>query len=281
MEHIMEEAAVIGFSKELFEKERAKETIERYQQQLRMFAQWVGGRAVTKEITVCYKQWLMERYSPASVNVALAALNGFFNFMGWQECRVRPVRVQRRNYSEPRRELTRQEYYRLLHAARRKGDLRLFHLLETICSTGIRVSELRFITVKAVQRGRADICNKGKYRTILLPRRLCEKLLHYCRERGITHGSVFVTRSGKPLNRSNIWAMMKALCRKAQVSARKVFPHKSAASVCPLFLPVPAGSGTPGQSAGAQQHQHNSYLYKNQWGRASPPDRKTAPYIIM
>lgn len=147
---------------------------------------------------------------------------------------MRPVRVQRRNYSEPRRELTRQEYYRLLHAARRKGDLRLFHLLKTICSTGIRVSELLFITVKAVQRGRADICNKGKYRTILLPRRLCEKLLHYCRELGITHGSVFVTRSGKPLNRSNIWAMMKALCRKAQVSARKVFPHKSAASVCPL-----------------------------------------------
>ena len=138
---------------------------------------------------------------------------------------MRPVRVQRRNYSESRRELTRQEYYRLLHAARRKGDLRLFHLMETICSTGIRVSELRFITVKAVQRGRADICNKGKYRTILLPRRLCEKLLHYCRERGITHGSVFVTRSGKPLNRSNIWAMMKALCRKAQVSAGKVFPH--------------------------------------------------------
>ncbi|MFQ8997126.1 site-specific integrase [Allofournierella massiliensis] len=132
MEHIMEEAAVIGFSKELFEKERAKETIERYQQQLRMFAQWVGERAVTKEITVCYKQWLMERYSPASVNVALAALNGFFNFMGWQECRVHPVRVQRRNYSESRRELTRQEYYRLLHAARRKGDLHLFHLLETI-----------------------------------------------------------------------------------------------------------------------------------------------------
>mgnify|MGYP005955929773 CR=1 FL=1 len=175
MEHIMEEVAVIGFSKELFEKERAKETIDRYQQQLRTFAQWLGGRAVTKEITVCYKQWLMKRYSPASVNVALAALNGFFDFMGWQECRVHPVRVQRRNYSEPRRELTRQEYYRLLHAARRKGDLRLFHLLETICSTGIRVSELRFITVKAVQRGRADICNKGKYRTILLPRRLCER----------------------------------------------------------------------------------------------------------
>ena len=138
---------------------------------------------------------------------------------------MRPVRVQRRNYSESRRELTRQEYYRLLHAARRKGDLRLFHLMETICSTGIRVSELRFITVKAVQRGRADICNKRKYRTILLPRRLCEKLLHYCRERGIAHGSVFVTRSGKPLNRSNIWAMMKTLCRKAQVSAGKVFPH--------------------------------------------------------
>lgn len=145
--------------------------------------------------------------------------------MGWEECKVRPVRVQRRHYAEPQRELTRQEYYRLLNAAQQKGDLRLFHLIETICSTGIRVSELRFITVKALKKGRADICNKGKYRTILLPRQLCKKLLCYCGERRIVQGSVFVTRSGKPLNRSNIWAMMKVLCTKAKVSAQKVFPH--------------------------------------------------------
>lgn len=132
MEHIIEEAAVAAFAQELFERERAKETIDRYQHQLHTFIYWSAGKTVTKEMTVRYKQWLIERYSPTSVNVALAALNGFFDFMGWQECRVRPVRVQRRNYSEPRRELTRQEYYRLLHAARRKGDLHLFHLLETI-----------------------------------------------------------------------------------------------------------------------------------------------------
>lgn len=225
MEHKMEEQMITRFAQELFEQERSQETIKRYQQQLIDFAKWTEKALVTKELVVRYKQWLMERYSPASVNVSLAALNGIFKFVGWQECRVHPVRVQRRHYAEPSRELPRQEYYRLLQAARRKGDLRLFHLLETICSTGIRVSELRFITVKAVQRGRADICNKGRYRTILLPRRLCEKLLHYCRDRGIAHGSIFVTRSGKPLNRSNIWAMMKALCRKAQVSAGKVFPH--------------------------------------------------------
>ena len=192
---------------------------------MRTFAQWTEGRTVTKELTVRYKQRLMERYSPASVNVTLAALNGFFKFMGWQECRVRPVRVQRRHYAEPSRELSREEYYRLLKIARQKGNMRLFHLLETICSTGIRVSELRFITVQAVKRGRADICNKGKYRTILLPRKLCEKLQEYCRERGIWQGSVFVTRSGRPIDRTNVWAMMKALCTQAHVDAKKVFPH--------------------------------------------------------
>ena len=225
MEYKIQETAICRFGRELFEQERAKKTIERYQHQLRAFAQWTEGRTVTKELTVRYKQWLMERYSPASVNVTLAALNGFFKFMGWQECRVRPVRVQRRHYAEPSRELSREEYYRLLKIARQKGDMRLFHLLETICSTGIRVSELRFITVQAVKRGRADICNKGKYRTILLPRKLCEKLLEYCRERGIWQGSVFVTRSGRPIDRTNVWAMMKALCTQAHVDAKKVFPH--------------------------------------------------------
>lgn len=225
MEYKIQETAICRFGRELFEQERAKKTIERYQHQLRAFAQWTEGRTVTKELTVRYKQWLMERYSPASVNVTLAALNGFFKFMGWQECRVRPVRVQRRHYAEPSRELSREEYYRLLKIARQKGNMRLFHLLETICSTGIRVSELRFITVQAVKRGRADICNKGKYRTILLPRKLCEKLQEYCRERGIWQGSVFVTRSGRPIDRTNVWAMMKALCTQAHVDAKKVFPH--------------------------------------------------------
>ena len=225
MEYRIQETAICRFGRELFEQERAKKTIERYQHQLRAFAQWTEGRTVTKELTVRYKQWLMERYSPASVNVTLAALNGFFKFMGWQECRVRPVRVQRRHYAEPSRELSREEYYRLLKIARQKGNMRLFHLLETICSTGIRVSELRFITVQAVKRGRADICNKEKYRTILLPRKLCEKLLEYCRERGIWQGSVFVTRSGRPIDRTNVWAMMKALCTQAHVDAKKVFPH--------------------------------------------------------
>lgn len=225
MEYRIQETAICRFGRELFKQERAKKTIERYQHQLRAFAQWTEGRTVTKELTVRYKQWLMERYSPASVNVTLAALNGFFKFMGWQECRVRPVRVQRRHYAEPSRELSREEYYRLLKIARQKGDMRLFHLLETICSTGIRVSELRFITVQAVKRGRADICNKGKYRTILMPRKLCGKLLEYCRERGIWQGSVFVTRSGRPIDRTNVWAMMKALCTQAHVDERKVFPH--------------------------------------------------------
>ena len=223
---IMTTEQLHSFRAYLRDEERSEATVEKYFCEVTQFAAWLNNTEVTKAAVAEWKEHLLsEGYEPSTVNGKLTAMDRFFDFMGWQECRVRPVRVQRRNYSEPRRELTRQEYYRLLHAAHRKGDLRLFHLLETICSTGIRVSELRFITVKAVQRGRADICNKGKYRTILLPRRLCEKLLHYCRERGIAHGSIFVTRSGKPVNRSNIWAMMKTLCRKAQVSARKVFPH--------------------------------------------------------
>ena len=225
MEHQIEEIAIRCYKSELFEQERASQTVKRYLQQVRQFVQWVVGKPVTKALVVNYKQWLTERYSPASVNVALAALNGFFKFMGWQECIVRPVRVQRKQYIEPERELTRQEYYRLLYAARTKGKMRLFHLLETICSTGIRVSELRFITVQAVKKGRVNICNKGKHRVVLLPRRLCFKLLQYCRKRGTEQGSVFVTRRGKPLNRSNIWAEMKALCKKADVAQCKVFPH--------------------------------------------------------
>ena len=170
---------------------------------------------VTKEMTVRYKQWSMDWYSPASVNVGLAVLNGFLTLWAGRSagcvqfgCSADIMRNRAENC--PGSNIT---GFCMLPAG--KGDLRLFHLLETICSTGIRVSELRFITVNAVQRGWAEICNKGKHRTILLSRRLCEKLLRYCRERGITHGSIFVTRSEKPVSRGNIWAMMKALCRRA------------------------------------------------------------------
>lgn len=141
MEHIIEKSAIGCFEQDLFEQERAQETIGRYRKQIVAFSEWIAEKPVTKDLVVQYKQLLIKSYSPASVNVALAALNGFFKFMGWEECKVRPVRVQRRHYAEPQRELTCQEYYRLLNAAQQKGDLRLFHLIETICSTGIRVSE--------------------------------------------------------------------------------------------------------------------------------------------
>ena len=155
----------------------------------------------------------------------MAALNGFFTHMEWHECRVRPVRVQRRGYSDPEKELSREEYLRLVNAAKRRKNERLALLLQAMCSTGVRVSEVQYLTVEALGRSRMEVHNKGKSRTVLLRGALCEKRRLYCEKRGIRAGSVFVTRTGRPLNRSNIWSMMKALCGAARVDARKVFPH--------------------------------------------------------
>lgn len=208
----------------LRESERAASTIQKYEHALRrFFAQAQGG--VTKEAVIRYKEGLLQRRAASGVNGELAALNGFFAYMEWHECRVRPVRVQRRAFCDPERELRREEYLRLVNAARRRKNERLALLMQTICSTGIRVSELASLTVEAVRRGQMEVHNKGKSRVVLLPGGLCAKLTRYCEARGVRQGCVFVTRSGAPLNRSNIWAMMKALCGAARVDARKVFPH--------------------------------------------------------
>ena len=155
----------------------------------------------------------------------LAAVNAFFRFAGWEECRVRALRLQRRMFREPERELSREEYLRLLETARGRGQERLALLMETICATGIRVSEVRDITVEAVRAGRAEIALKGKIRTILLPGKLCRKLRKYAAARGIASGQVFLTRTGNSLSRKQIWAEMKALCQAAGVPASRVFPH--------------------------------------------------------
>ena len=182
-------------------------------------------RWITKEMVICYKENLLRHRAASGVNSELAALNGFFTYMEWYECRVRPVRVQRRTYCDPDRELSREEYLRLVNAAAARKNERLALLMQTICSTGIRVSELAYRTVEAGHRVQMEVYNKGKSRMVFLPGKLCTKLQRYCKKRGIIRGSVFITRSGAPLNRSNIWAMMKALCGAAHVAARKVFPH--------------------------------------------------------
>ena len=183
------------------------------------------GKSITKETVIRYKEELLRRRAASGVNSELAALNGFFTYMEWYECRVRPVRVQQRTYCDPEKELSREEYLRLVNAAAVRKNERLALLMQAICSTGIRVSELAYLTAEAVHRGQMEVRNKGKSRVVFLPGALCAKLRRYCKKRGIHKGCVFITRSGAPLNRSNIWAMMKALCGAANVAARKVFPH--------------------------------------------------------
>lgn len=219
------EADIADFKTYLIGEERARATVEKYLRDIGDFFAWIGDGEVCKVSLVAYKEVLCERYAPASVNAAISSLNGFFRFMEWYDLRVKSLRIQRQIFSSEERELSRGEYERLLEAAARKGNERLCLLMQTICSAGIRVSEVRDITVSAVERGYAEINCKGKRRRVLLPARLCAALRKYARARKIKSGAVFVTRNGNPLDRSNIWSEMKRLCRAAGVSAAKVFPH--------------------------------------------------------
>lgn len=206
--------------------ERAPGTLEKYLRDLRAFLVWLDGRPVTKELVHQWKEELQARgYAPVTINSMLSALNGLFGFLGWEECRVKFLKVQRRLFREERRDLNRSEYNRLLETAYQLGRERLALLMETICSTGIRVSEVRYITVEAVRNSKAEVALKGKIRTILLPNKLCRKLLKYAKRQKIASGEIFLTRSGKVLSRRQIWAEMKRLCRHAGVEASKVFPH--------------------------------------------------------
>lgn len=207
-------------------EERAQSTIEKYQRDILSFCRYLEGQAVSKEKAVCWKERLLRAgLSPATINAKLSAVNGLFRFLGWEDCRLRFFRVQRRLFRQPEKELTQQEYRRLTKAARASGQLRLELLMQALCATGVRVSELRYLTVEAAKRGRADIALKGKIRTILLPRKLCRKLLQYAQERQIVSGEIFLTKSGTSLSRRQIWREMKSICRAAEVEASKVFPH--------------------------------------------------------
>ncbi len=203
--------------------EKSELTVERYLRDVQRFLVWLGDKALTKSETLQYKNELTDAYAVASVNSMLSSVNTFLSFLGRGDCRVKTVRQQRRVFLTKNRELTKAEYERLVKAAR--GNKRLCLLMQTICSTGIRVSEHRFITVEAARAGYAEVRLKGKLRTVFLPKRLCKALLNYAKERQIQTGSVFVTSAGKPLDRSNIWAGMKKLCTAAAVQREKVFPH--------------------------------------------------------
>ena len=214
-----------NFRRYLIEEEKAAATVEKYIRDINVFADWLGEKELDKETVLIYKENLTQNYAPASVNSVLSSLNSFFTFNEWYNLRVKNLKIQKQLFANKDNELTKEEYERLLTAAKSKGNEQLYFLMQTICATGIRVSELRYVTVESLKAQKAQINLKGKMRVVILPKELCKMLLKYSKEQNITSGSVFVSRNGKPLDRSNIWKMMKALCESAGVARAKVFPH--------------------------------------------------------
>lgn len=216
---------IIQYAGFLREQEKSYATIQKYTRDLYSLCDYLKGAVLTKSTLIDWKQSLTEAYASASVNAMLAALNGLMEFCGWPDLKVKPLKIQKAMFCEAEKELSRDEYMRLVHAAESEGDNRLALVIQTICSTGIRVSELRYITALSVQTGKAEISNKGKRRTVFLPGQLRRLLKRYLQKQNRTAGPVFITRTGKPLDRSNIWRAMKKLCEKANVTPGKVFPH--------------------------------------------------------
>ncbi len=215
-----------AYLKALENEERAAATVEKYRRALLSFAAFLSGAAVTPEMIHLWKDDLRaSNYAPSTINACLAALNGFFRFCGWADCRARFLKIQRRLFRDSKQELTRAEYECLVAAAEATGDRALALLMETIGATGIRVSEVRYITVEAVRQGKAEVSLKGKIRVILLPGKLCRKLLKFATQRKTASGAIFHAKSGKAMSRYQIWSKMKKLCARAGVDAGKVFPH--------------------------------------------------------
>ena len=218
--------ALSAFAGYLRREERSSGTVAKYLHDGAEFAMWLKNRELTQETASQWREHLLrEGYAPATVNSMLSAVNRLLKFLGREDCKIKFLRVQRRTFREQSKELTRNEYTRLLDAASDLGQERLGLLMETICATGIRVSEVRYITVEAAQKGWTEIRLKGKIRSILLPAKLCRKLLKYARKNKTVSGEIFLTRNGTPISRRQIWREMKALCAKAGVAASKVFPH--------------------------------------------------------
>ena len=223
---ILTSKAVQSFKKYLREEEKSANTIEKYLRDVRAFTEYLGGAEVTKEAVIAYKSKLLaENHAVRSINSMLASLNSLFAFLGWTDCRVKSIKLQRQIYCPEEKELTKAEYMRLVNTAKQKGNERLNLILQTICGTGIRVSELQYITVEAVKNGEAIVSLKGKTRSVFIVKELQKKLLRYTAEQGIQSGFIFVTKTGKPMSRTNIWREMKGLCKQADVNPQKVFPH--------------------------------------------------------
>ncbi len=212
------------YIKYMVEDEKSEATIEKYVRDVTAFLQFAGGIPMSKELVLEYKSHLEEKgYQVTSINSMLVAVNGYLEFIGCPEYKVKTIRMQRKIYCEEERELTKAEYKKLLDACKEKESLNL--TMQTICCTGIRVSELKYFTIESVRRGEITVYCKKKVRTIMIPRDLKKKLLKYAKKHRINSGNIFVTKNGKPLDRSNLWSQMKKLCEKAGVLASKVFPH--------------------------------------------------------
>lgn len=220
------EAVLDSFCAHLQLDEKSKNTIDKYVRDVKAFGRFIGEQTITKELVSSFKEKLLsEDYAVRSINSMIASLNSFFSFVGCEDCRIKTIKEQRQIFCPEEKELTKAEYDRLLSAAESKGNKRLGLILQTICGTGIRVSELKYITVDAVKRGESVVLCKGKRRAVFIVKALQRKLLHYIREQKIKTGAVFVTKSGQPVSRSNIWRDMKKLCKDANVNPAKVFPH--------------------------------------------------------
>ncbi len=225
MERKFTEKLLKHFEERMYEDEKSQATVEKYLRDLRCFAAFAHDCTIDKALVLAYKAELGRSYALTSANSMLAALNAFLRFAGWLDCCVRQFKIQKKAFCSEEKELNRGEYMALVRAAERNKNDRLSLLLQTICGTGIRVSEVAYITVEAVQKGEAVVCCKGKTRRVFIVSALRRKLLQYVKAQDIKGGMIFVTKSGKAMNRSNIWAEMKRLCKEACVSPNKVFPH--------------------------------------------------------
>ena len=223
---IITESIISSFKIFLQNEEKSTNTIEKYIRDVKAFADYTNSLDVTKEMVIEYKNKLIsDKYAIRSINSMIASLNSLFVFVGWEDLKVKSIKFQRQIYCPEEKELTKAEYLRLVNTAKQKGNERLNLLIQTICGTGIRVSELQFITVEAVRCGEAVVSLKGKTRSVFIVRDLQKKLLRYAAEQGIKSGSIFITRNGKAMSRTNIWREMKNLCEQANVNPDKVFPH--------------------------------------------------------
>ena len=217
---------LLKFKKNMKTEEKSQATIEKYLRDTKQFLEELGeGSEITKDRVIAYKESLAERYAVTSANSKVAAVNCFLRTAGCEGCSVKSFKVQKNVFRTKERELTKEEYIRLVKTAQRHGKRQLGMLIQTICATGIRISELPYVTVEALYTRRAVVSLKGKTRIVLLPAELCRELTAYVRAENIRSGSIFVTRNGKPLDRSNICHSMKKLCEDAEVDRDKVFPH--------------------------------------------------------